>query len=161
VKKDEAALPRLNAVNRQQLVLRTLDVDRLVDDDHSARLIWELVGRLDLSFYHSQIAAVEGQPGRDHTDPKLLISVCTYTPDGAGHTISAADNNGTQYVTSATYYANGAEYQRHQPVIFFSTTLNSRLQVAAVYSNNGQPGPAFINKTYNYGPPQQNNGNRQ
>jgi transposase len=78
VKKDEAALPRLNAVNRQQLVLRTLDVDRLVDDDHSARLIWELVGRLDLSFYHSQIAAVEGQPGRDHTDPKLLISVWIY-----------------------------------------------------------------------------------
>jgi RHS repeat-associated protein len=85
--------------------------------------------------------------------------VVTYTPDAAGHTVSAADSNGTTYAGGVTYYANGAEYQRHQPVIFFSTTLNSRLQVAAVYSNNGQPGPAFINKTYNYGPPQQNNGN--
>ena len=74
MKKDATALPRLNTINRQQLVLRTLDVERLIDEDHSARLIWELVGRLDLSLYHSQIAALEGQPGRDHTDPQLLIS---------------------------------------------------------------------------------------
>jgi hypothetical protein len=53
VKKDATALPRLNAINRQQLVLRTVDVERLIDEDHSARLIWELMGRLDLSLYHS------------------------------------------------------------------------------------------------------------
>ena len=59
MKKDAPALPRLNAIKRQQLVLRTLDVEKLIDEDHSARLIWELVSRLDLSLYHSQIAAVE------------------------------------------------------------------------------------------------------
>jgi len=79
VKKDATALPRLNSINRQQLVLRTLDVEKLIDDDHSARCIWELVGRLDLRMYYSQIAAVEGQPGRDHTDPQLLISVWIYS----------------------------------------------------------------------------------
>jgi transposase len=78
VKKDATALPRLNVINREQLVLRTLDVEKLIDDDHSARLIWELVGRLDLGLYHSQIAAVEGQPGRDHTDPQLLVSIWIY-----------------------------------------------------------------------------------
>jgi transposase len=78
VKKDATAVPRLNAINRQQLVLRTLDVERLVDDDHSVRCIWELVGRLDLSLYYSQIAAVEGQPGREHTDPQFLISAWIY-----------------------------------------------------------------------------------
>jgi transposase len=78
VKKDATALPRLNAIDRQQLVLRTVDVEKLIDDDHSARAIWELVGRLDLSLYYSQIAAVEGQPGREHTDPQLLISVWIY-----------------------------------------------------------------------------------
>lgn len=46
MKKDAGALPRLNAINRQQLVLRTVDVEELIDDDHSARAIWELVGRL-------------------------------------------------------------------------------------------------------------------
>ncbi len=78
MKKDATALPRLNAINRQQLVLRTLDVEKLIDDDNSARLIWELVGRLNLSLYHSQIAAVQGEPGRDHTDPQLLISFWIY-----------------------------------------------------------------------------------
>jgi RHS repeat-associated protein len=84
--------------------------------------------------------------------------VVTYTQNAAGHTVSAADSNGTTYA-SAEFYANGAEFKRHQPVIFFQTTLNPRLQPAAIYSNNGQPGPAFINKTYIYGAPQQNNGN--
>ena len=52
--------PRLAAVNRRPLVLRTVDVELLIEEDHSARSIWELVGRLDLSRYYAAIAAVEG-----------------------------------------------------------------------------------------------------
>jgi RHS repeat-associated protein len=85
--------------------------------------------------------------------------VITYTPDSAGRIISAADSNGTQYVTSATYYANGSEFQRSYPGIYFSTTLNPRLQVAAFYSDNGVVSSYFMNKTYSYGAPHQNNGN--
>jgi hypothetical protein len=59
-------------------VLRTVDVERLIEDDLSVRSIWELVGRLDLSLYHAQIEAVEGHAGRDHTDPQLLISLWQY-----------------------------------------------------------------------------------
>lgn len=59
-------------------MLRTVDVERLIDEEHSARSIWELVGRLDLSLYYAQIEAVEGHAGRDHTDPQLLISVWLY-----------------------------------------------------------------------------------
>lgn len=55
-----------------------MDVERLIDEDHSARSIWELVGRLDLSLYHAQIESVEGHAGRDHTDPQLLISLWLY-----------------------------------------------------------------------------------
>ncbi len=40
--------------------------------------IWELVGRLDLTLYYAEIAAVEGHAGRDHTDPQLLISLWLY-----------------------------------------------------------------------------------
>jgi transposase len=72
------ALPRLAPIDRSQLVLRTVDVERLIDDDHSARSIWELVGRLNLSLYHAEIAAVEGRAGRDHTAPRLLISIWLY-----------------------------------------------------------------------------------
>jgi transposase len=60
------------------MLLRTVDVEKLIDDDHGARSIWNLVGRLDLSLYYAQIAAVEGRAGREHTDPQLLISLWLY-----------------------------------------------------------------------------------
>jgi transposase len=60
------------------MLLRTVDVEKLIDDDHGARSIWELVGRLDLSLYYAQIDAVEGHAGREHTDPQLLISLWLY-----------------------------------------------------------------------------------
>jgi transposase len=55
-----------------------VDVERLIDDDHSARSIWETIGGLDLSLYIAKIAAVEGRAGRDHTAPQLLISLWLY-----------------------------------------------------------------------------------
>ena len=57
--------------------MRTVDVEKLIEEDHSARSLWELVGRLDLSLYHA-IPSVEGHAGREHTDPQLLISVWLY-----------------------------------------------------------------------------------
>src|SRR5450631_533671 len=71
-------LPRLASIDRSQLLLHTLDVERLIDEDHSARSIWHLVGRMNLSLYHARIAAVEGHAGRDHTAPQLLISLWLY-----------------------------------------------------------------------------------
>jgi transposase len=70
--------PRLQPVNRQQMVFRTVDVERLIEDDHPARAIWELVGKLDLSSFHQAISAVEGVAGRPALDPQLLISLWIY-----------------------------------------------------------------------------------
>ncbi len=70
--------PRLISIDRQQILLRTVDVEKLIDEDHSARSVWELVGRLDLGLYHAQIEAVEGGAGRNHTDPQLLVSLWLY-----------------------------------------------------------------------------------
>ncbi len=70
--------PRLQAVNRQQMVWRTVDVERLIEEDHPARAIWELVGRLDLSSFRQAIGAVEGVAGRPALDPQLLISLWIY-----------------------------------------------------------------------------------
>src|SRR6202521_2710896 len=75
---DETAVPRLVAIDRRQLFLRTVDIEKLVEQEHCVRSIWELVGRLDLRLYHAQIAAVEGIAGREHTDPQLLISLWLY-----------------------------------------------------------------------------------
>jgi transposase len=60
------------------MVMRAIEVERLIEEDHPARAIWELVGRLDLSRYYAGIAAVEGHAGREHTDPQVLISLWLY-----------------------------------------------------------------------------------
>src|SRR5271157_6091396 len=70
--------PRLVAVNRRQMVMRAIEVERLIEEDHPSRSIWELVGRLDLSRYYAAIGSVEGRAGRDHTDPQVLISLWLY-----------------------------------------------------------------------------------
>ena len=70
--------PRFAAVNRSQMVMRTIDVELLIEEDHPGRSIWELVGRLDLRLYYAAIAAVEGRAGREHTDPQVLISLWLY-----------------------------------------------------------------------------------
>lgn len=69
---------RLKAVNRQQMILRAVDVEKLIEPDHAARAIWELVGRLDLSGFKAEIESVEGEAGRPAYDPQLLISLWIY-----------------------------------------------------------------------------------
>lgn len=70
---------RLKAVQRDQLVMRTVDVERLINFDHPARAIWELVGQCDLRPFHQDIQAVQGKAGRPPHDPRLLISVWVYS----------------------------------------------------------------------------------
>ncbi len=69
---------RLKKPNREQMVMTAIDVEELIAADHSARAIWELVGRLDLSAYAEQIKSVEGKAGRPTWDPQLLISLWIY-----------------------------------------------------------------------------------
>jgi transposase len=60
------------------MVMRGIDLELLIDADHSARSIWEVVGRLDPNRYYAGIAAVEGRAGREHTNPQVLISLWLY-----------------------------------------------------------------------------------
>ena len=46
-----ASAVRLRPIQRDQLCWHMLDVERLIEDDHPARAIWEFVGRLDLSAF--------------------------------------------------------------------------------------------------------------
>ena len=73
-----AALVRCKPVERNQLLLRAVDVEKLVGEEHAVRAIWELVGQLDLSRYYSEIGALEGQAGRPVWDPRVLISLWIY-----------------------------------------------------------------------------------
>jgi transposase len=70
--------PRLQPVNRSQLLWHAVDVEKLVPPDHLARAVWELVGQLDLKAYTAQVGSVEGVAGRPAYDPRLLISLWIY-----------------------------------------------------------------------------------
>ena len=70
--------PRLKRVNRQQLLLRPVDVERLVEPEHLVRAIWDLVGRMDLRSFEKPIHALYGTAGRPAWDPQLLISLWVY-----------------------------------------------------------------------------------
>lgn len=70
--------PRVKPVDRSQLTWQQLDVERLIAEDHPARAIWELVGRLKLDGFYAPIEAVEGGAGRTPWDPRLLVSLWIY-----------------------------------------------------------------------------------
>jgi transposase len=69
---------RCQSVDRQQLLLRCVDVDKLIEEDHPARAVWELVEQLDLEPFYAPIEAVEGAAGRPAWDPRVLISLWIY-----------------------------------------------------------------------------------
>jgi transposase len=70
--------PLIRSVNRQQMCWRAVDVERLIDEDHLARSIWALVGRLDLQGFYQQIESSAEEGGRPAYDPQMLISVWVY-----------------------------------------------------------------------------------
>ena len=69
---------RLKQINRQQMLLRPVEVEKLVEEDHPVRAVWELVGQLDLGPFYADIEAVEGVAGRPVWNPQLLISLWIY-----------------------------------------------------------------------------------
>lgn len=73
-----AARPRVKPVDRSQQVWGTVDVERLIEQDHPARAIWELTGQVDLQPFYAPIEAVEGTAGRTPWDPRLLASLWIY-----------------------------------------------------------------------------------
>src|SRR5260370_683427 len=70
--------PLIRWVNRQQMSWSDVDVERLVDDDHPARLMWAMVGRLDLRGFYQGIESSAEEGGRPAFDPQLLISLWVY-----------------------------------------------------------------------------------
>src|SRR4051812_21489355 len=75
------AQPRLRPINRD--LCSSSSLDQLLPWDHLARLVWAYVGELDLGDFYARIRAVGGVPGRNATDPALLVALWLYaTLDG-------------------------------------------------------------------------------
>src|SRR5688572_11647009 len=72
------AQPRLRLPEREQGEYCLVHLDRWLPADHQVRLIWQYVCGLDLSPLLVKIQAVEGKPGRDTTDPRILLALWLY-----------------------------------------------------------------------------------
>src|SRR3989454_8419886 len=77
--------PRLQRPDREQIELRSVDLDGLLPADHRARFVWAFVEGLDLEPLYEAIRATEGEPGRPPIDPAILTALWLYsTLDGVG-----------------------------------------------------------------------------
>ena len=62
--------PLIRPINRQQMSWRAVDVERLIGEDHRARAIWTLVGRLDLQPFYDDIESSVEEGGRQTLDAR-------------------------------------------------------------------------------------------
>ena len=77
--------PRLYEPSREQIELRAVDIDSLIGEEHSVRIIWAYVEQVDLSALEDRIKARGDRPGHPAISPRLLLALWLYaTSDGVG-----------------------------------------------------------------------------
>jgi transposase len=72
------AAKRFRPIDRNQMMMRPLDVEKLVEEDAPVRAIWAMVCQLDLSRFEESVKVVEGGKGRSSHDPRLLAALWIY-----------------------------------------------------------------------------------
>jgi transposase len=73
-----AGKPRLRVPIRDQIEAHWASLDQLIEPDHTVRIVWAAVCKLDLKSWLNEIKAVERHVGRDATDPRLLLSLWVF-----------------------------------------------------------------------------------
>ena len=69
---------RLREAERTQVAWTCIDLNSTLPQDHPARSIWAVVGRLDLSALYAQVEARDEVAGAPAIDPKILLSLWIY-----------------------------------------------------------------------------------
>lgn len=69
---------KLLRAQRNQVLLTPTDLEALLPEDHVARGMWELVGKLDLARFLAAIDSREDEAGRPAIDPRILVTLWLY-----------------------------------------------------------------------------------
>jgi transposase len=69
---------RFRPIERNQPTWMLVDLERMLDESHPARAIWEFVGGLDLSRFEGKVRVKVGGAGRGSWSPRLLICMWIY-----------------------------------------------------------------------------------
>jgi transposase len=75
-----AAEPKIKYVSldRSQLQWAAFDLDSLIDQQHPARMIWQLTEKFDLKRFEEHVKTRQGEAGRSCWSAQLLVSVWVY-----------------------------------------------------------------------------------
>lgn len=77
--------PRMKSPVRGQQLMCFLSLDERVPPDSPVRAVWDLVAQADLSELFAKIQAVEGRPGRNPINPRILMCLWLFaTVEGIG-----------------------------------------------------------------------------
>ena len=77
--------PRLREPVRDQVELRVCNLEALIGQDHTARVIWSYVQGLDLSALEDAVKAREHRCGQAPASPRLMLALWLYaTSEGVG-----------------------------------------------------------------------------
>src|SRR5262245_3009351 len=74
----EPGKPRLKPINRQQMMMRRIDMKTLIEADHASLATWKMLRQGDLRGFDKTIRAVEGRAGQATVDPRLLAGLWIY-----------------------------------------------------------------------------------
>jgi len=75
---DDSPRVRTREPERAQGVIRFEMPDDIIPADHRARLLWRVLGTLDLAPFTAQSKAVEGRAGRAVASPRMLLCLWMY-----------------------------------------------------------------------------------
>ena len=75
---EKAKQLRLRQPNREQLTPVPMYLERILADNHLARLVWQAVEIMDLSSFYAQIKVKVKGGGRAAIDPQLMVALWLY-----------------------------------------------------------------------------------
>ena len=64
--------------NREQLKFQTIDLEKLIPEDHPVRFFWKVCEKLDLSALYNEYKITEESEGRPAYDPRLMLCLFLY-----------------------------------------------------------------------------------
>lgn len=70
--------PRVTEPERRQAAIRFEMPDDALSAEHPARVLWQALGKLDLSAFLENARSVEGGAGRPTLSPRLMLTLWTY-----------------------------------------------------------------------------------
>ncbi len=79
--------PRVREPDRSQGEIRFEIPEEAIPPSHPARLLWNVLGTLDLSGFNKGCGAVEGKAGRSKLSPRMLLTLWLY---GITHGVGSA-----------------------------------------------------------------------